>query len=152
MKLSLFVDEDINLEIKLDKKEVEKLVEVFEKMGLKKGKVYNLWGDKIKNGVWIDVDDSLMMTLCNSCYSDRFLNDFAEKPLLFDNEGGIKVNLTILRLFDINRRKVRIKLDKFLTILQFKKIVNLLKEAVEKIFNSTIYSIKVEIENKKIKK
>lgn len=138
---------NIYLNLIFTNEEVEKINNFFEKAGFKRGMIYNLWGEGISRECWIDTDNRFFVNYIQNfdISSNLFVlkNDLNEAFL-----AGDYLNLAVFRTL-VNDKEISVKLNKYLTVKEFKEIIRIFKEVLEKIFNLILEeSVVVELKNK----
>lgn len=141
---------NVYLNLIFNQEEVEKINNFFEKAGFRRGVIRNLWGEGITRECWIDTDNRFFVDYIQNfdISSDLFvLKNELNDPFL----SGDYLNLAIFRTL-INDREISVKLSKYLTVKEFKEIIRIFKEVMEKIFNLILEeSVVVELKNKREK-
>jgi hypothetical protein len=133
------------LTIKYEDEEWSKVKQLLERLGLKEYTTnYGFGIDGLKLKFYRETDTELLNYLKNTI-NIQALHDDINKPALVKD---FSLNLAIFRVIPDENNEVKVPLDKYITIVEFKEIVNRIVSIYEKIFN-ILTDAEVEIKVKK---
>lgn len=154
MKLKLLINDGVKMSFSFSYEEAKKIGDFWSKLGLEKRTISNFLGRSIKIDAYIDIDNKLINAF-NSRLSDfndcRLINDL-NKDFISWVDGGLVVNIGVFRVIDRKNKNIEVPIDKFLNVLEFKKIIEVCRFFIDFMFNGVIGDIDVKIVKKVNKK